>query len=313
MEDILRHVVNNNCDRAIESIGYKKLMNTILTGFSIPDDLIIRLINDTEFKLHIMEDDFSDYDNEHDFLLRVINSCQNSHKLVEINKFIRILPYDGFYNFFETINTIMIEDDDYSMIKIINNCKYDLLKPKYKKCQQALKSLALIGIYRNLEVLLSRDCLPGNVDTIMYQQRNKKLLKHIVHTSWISGCIQLYGLITFANPILAKFLIKNAYSLNIGVSSDGEYGYYEFSAFYYLFKVINQSHKNIHMELLKPFTKIIDKRNLIEFQHRKLFDVISTVLSSKTIKRKMTLYKLINQLLQIITTKNMIKLILYFV
>lgn len=304
MESILRHIVNNS--NWVEFIDYTNLTDIILEGYQIPSGLIIELINNEKFKKLVNKSDSLEC-NEHDLFLVIIQSCVDSNNITEINKFIKILSRSLFYEFIDAINDIMA-DDDYRMIKIINNCKYELLKPKYKYNEITLKSLVSVGIYRNLNILLS-DNSPATIDSLLYQQRNKKLSKCIIRSLSVSKYVNMNLLISFVNPILAKIIIKNVYLLNIKIISRNDH-YYEFPAFYYVCKTIN---KDEYSRLLISFTSLFVQKVLIEFQHRKIFNIISTILPPQAIKRKILSYNLIIQLSQIFNTNYSTKSILYFV
>lgn len=309
MKSILQHIIINsdNCDKLIEFIGYGRLISDIMPIVNIPSNLIMELINNEEFKKNVNGGSVSKSDMG-DLFLTIIDIYMNDHHLIELNKFIRILPKLLLEKFFSIVNEIIHSDNDYRYIKIINNCKRELLKPKYKHNQTILKSLALTGIYKNLNELLSEYHPLIIIDSLLYRQRNKKVSKYIIHCLSTMKHIVSTILVYLINPILAKFVIKNACSLDF-VQLD-IVRYYNFPTLYYAYKTVNKKNKEL---LLNSCVKLFNSENLIKFQHRKMFNVVSSVLSSKMIKRIRLLYKLIVQLLQAFTSKNMIRLVLYFV
>jgi len=312
MEDILRHIVND-CDskKFIKNIGYEKLLIIIL-AHDIPHNLLVQLLNSSDFmnclKIQSMTGDIND------LYCKIFDECS----IIEIRMFVKGLSENSINShlnlFLNFLNNVWDDDQNCKSLEIITACKHILLKRQNIKL--ALKSLALIGIYpKNIEELLEEGYKDIKfIDSLYYNQRNRKMRMFITSSfnktlsnNQQSGCDEHQFI---NNIILIKLIIKTMTLLDIK--------HWKWCRNLHTSPLICYQYNIINGR--EPLSKYIsdihymDIWDMIGYQHRKIFDKILSVLQKNIpINKGITIYKLLLKLLQIFTTKNMTKLILYFV
>ena len=316
MEDIIKHIVNKGeVTRLFNNIEYSALLEAVILH-DIPHDLLICLLNSLGF-VNCLKNDRLDNDKMHDLNREVFDKCSPT----EIRKYLKKLSFYSLTNHLEDfitfINSIWIDDGDYKAINIIKTCKQMFLKCDYAHISPVLRSLALIGIYhKNIEELLDEEYENITlIDSLYYNQRNRKIktiIADIFKKMEMDNLRFDYNECSIINNvILMKLMIKMVNKLDI------EHGRYYTSshgivpAICYQCNIINDL-ESIQKHIIGiQHTNIFD---IIEYQHRKVFDKISFALPNGVIIRKgIIIYKLLIKLLQMFTTKNMTKLLLYFV
>lgn len=300
---ILELIKNGHGNALINNIGHDVLVHTLFDDSYISEKICVMILNDPKFIK------FINLSNDHTaetIYYKIIDNCT----IYEIKKFIRSICIDRIEEFcFALIDTYA--NSDYPLSSeihkcsiIINSCKYLLMKYKYKYKSDIVLLLATIGIYKKLDRrLIKPDTIYTSfinpLDTLFFNQRSKKIKWIIKRAKHIKEDVDIKNIILV--KLLLKFLNRkpnfkeNQISAIININP--------------LAQIYQFNNGSICNKLY-----LIHNLHALILCHRKAAGVLQLIshLPSNYSNNIILLYKLLIASYQIFATKNMTRLILYF-